>query len=38
MLRAANSFVLTLLTLLTLKFLTYCQGGHRKDEGERWKD
>jgi len=27
MLRAVNSFVLTLLTLLTLKFLTYCQGG-----------
>jgi len=38
MLRAVKKFVLTLLTLLTLKFLTYCQGGLRKDEGGRMKD
>jgi len=40
MLRALNRFVLTLLTLLTLKFLTYCQGGgggRRKDEDGKMK-
>ena len=38
MLRVVNRFVLTLLMLLTLKFLTYCQGGEGKDEGGRRKD